>query len=430
MKADMQKIVFRLPRLGGSEIDARVLVWNKAPGESFAADETIAEVETDKAVVEVPAPAAGVMVRPLKAVDETAAFDEPLCEIEVDAAIAASLGEVVGASAPAANEVAAPAVQSAPAQAVAAVAAAPVPSANGRVFATPVARRAARDAGVDLASVHGSGPNGRIVLRDVAGAAPAGGGGIHAEHLNASAASQKTTAILIHGLYGDADTWAGVSKALADAGLPVLALDLPVHGRTTANARTLDEVVGAVAAFVRERVPGRKLLVGHSLGGAVAVKLAQALGERDIAGVALIAPAGLGTEIDAGFIDGMLHAGTPALLRREIDKLTVRAQPFSDARVADMHAQLRRRGEALQSFVPNFAVRGVQQVDVRAALEALTVPVSVFWGRQDRVIPWQHALSLPPSVALHLFPEAGHMPQWESGKVVAKALLGMAGAGR
>jgi pyruvate dehydrogenase E2 component (dihydrolipoamide acetyltransferase) len=300
------------------------------------------------------------------------------------------------------------------------------------VFASPAARKTAREAGIDLASPHGSGPNGRIVLRDLEGVAGGSAGGsaggeIFAQHLNASAASQKATAILIHGLYGDADTWAGVSKTLADAGVPVLAIDLPVHGRTTANARTFDEVVSAVTAFVRERVPGRKLLVGHSLGGAVAVKVAQALGERDVDGVALIAPAGLGTEIDAGFIEGMLHASTPALLRREIDKLTVRAQPFSDARVADMHTQLRRRGDALEAFVSRFAVRGVQQIDVRSALEALTVPVTVFWGRQDRVLPWQHALSLPPSVALHLFPEAGHMPQWENGKVVSKVLLRMAG---
>lgn len=424
MKAKMQKTMFRLPRLGGSETEARVLGWKKAPGESFVAGETLLEVETDKAVVEVPADVDGVMVQPLKDVDAYADFDEALAEIEVAADAAAAAD--------------------APAAAVAAAAAAPpveVPrgTTKGRVFATPVARKLAREKGIDLAVLRGSGISGRIVRRDVerggVGQGSTGNGrtheqvfrssrgDIHARRWNAAGRTDRATIVLVHGLYGDVDTWAALANSLADAGHPVLAVDLPLHGRTSTQAATLDELVQAVAEPLTAWVPGQKVLVGHSLGGAVAVKLALALDERNLDALALIAPAGLGTEIDQGFIDGMLHAGSAALLRREIDKLTHRPQPFSEARVADMHAGLLARRADLETLVSHLAVRSVQQIDIRSTLEALRVPVSVLWGRLDRVIPWQHALNLPPNVALHLFPDAGHMPQWENSRIVSEALL-------
>jgi 2-oxoglutarate dehydrogenase E2 component (dihydrolipoamide succinyltransferase) len=82
---------FCLPRLGGAESDARILVWKKAPGESFKADESILEVETDKAVVEVPAPCDGVMGQHLAAVDALVEFDQALAEISVSGGAAEPL---------------------------------------------------------------------------------------------------------------------------------------------------------------------------------------------------------------------------------------------------------------------------------------------------------------------------------------------------
>jgi pimeloyl-ACP methyl ester carboxylesterase len=444
----MQKTTFRLPRLGGAEAEARLLGWKKAPGEAFSAGDTLAEVETDKAIVDLPAPMDGVMVRPLKPVDAQVNFDEPLAEIEVgddvdlgdrpdaaddDAALASGAASAASASG------AMPAPQDSRA------AKSGTPASGQRVFATPVARRLARDAGIPLAGVQGSGVSGRIVRRDIERAAPHAAsrgagtprtdtfrtrrGDVHVRRWNVSTASGVPTTVLIHGLFGDVDTWAGLISGLADAGRPVLALDLPFHGRTSAQAATLEEIAEVTAEVLAAWAPGPKVLVGHSLGGAVAVKVAAAAAAGSVDGLALVAPAGLGTEIDQGFVDGMLHAATPALLRREIDKLTHRPPAFSEARVAEMHAGLRARSAGLEALVSRFAVRGVQQVDVRVELDALRVPVSVLWGRRDRVIPWQHALNLPPQVALHLFPEAGHMPQWEHTSIVSQAILRLVRAG-
>lgn len=430
----MHKTVFKLPRLGGNESEARILAWKKAPGEAFAADETLLEVETDKAVVEVPAPAAGVMGRPLKQADDYAAFDEALAEVELE-------GGEVFAQAEAGE---APAVTAAVPQALEPVPVAVPARAGERVRASPAARRAARDAGLDLAAVAGSGPAGRIVLRDLPAAAAGTTAGPAAQTVfrgahgelqlrrwNAAAAATLPTVVLIHGLYGDADTWAGIAKVLADAGLPVLAPDLPLHGGSAAGAARFADLADALQEMLDTLVPGPRLLVGHSLGGALALKLAQAPGGQKPHALALIAPAGLGTEIDQGFVDGMLHASEPALLRRELDKLTHRPQPFGAAWLGELHARLRGRAAALEALVGTFARRGTQQIDLRPALDALVtqgVPISVMWGRRDQVLPWPQALALPPQVALHLFAEAGHMPQVEQGSVVAGLLLRLAAA--
>ncbi len=439
----MQRLNFRLPRLGGAESEARVLAWKKAPGEPFAAGDTLLEVETDKAVVDVPAPAAGVLLRQLVAEDALAEFDAALAEIELADADAAAYRSAAGEGGerPGDTPTAAPTEATAPLPRTGTVVVA------GRVIATPVARRLAAEAGLALAAIPGSGPGGRIVRDDVrrrtAGARPAAAapavpqdlqfalrdGTVFVRRWNTPPAGQaRLTTVLLHGLFGDVDTWSGLASSLAERGHALLALDLPAHGRTTTSGRSLDDLARVVAQVLAELAPGPKLLVGHSLGGALAVKLAGLPELRGLQALALIAPAGFGTEINQGFLQGMLHAGTPALFRRELEKLARRLPAFGDALVAQLHAGTRSRADALAAVIEGFAVQGVQQLDLRAALEALPVPVSVLWGRLDQVIPWSHALQLTPRAALHLFPDAGHMPQWECSSLVAELLDRLAGA--
>jgi pyruvate dehydrogenase E2 component (dihydrolipoamide acetyltransferase) len=66
---------------------------------------------------------------------------------------------------------------------------------------------------------------------------------------------------------------------------------------------------------------------------------------------------------------------------------------------------------------------GTQAFDVGAALSRVRCPTAIVWGRQDRIIPWRHALRAPGRVALHLFDEVGHLPQLEAADELA-ALVG------
>lgn len=153
-----------MPALSPTMTEGTLARWLKKEGETIKAGEVIAEIETDKATMEVEAVDEGVLGRILVADGtEGVKVNDPIAVL-VDA------GEAVpDGAAPARAVPTAPMAAPVP---VAAPVAAPAPVANGhvegmRVFASPLARRMAQQAGIDLSSLHGSGPNGRIVRADI-----------------------------------------------------------------------------------------------------------------------------------------------------------------------------------------------------------------------------------------------------------------------
>ena len=149
-----------VPQLSESVSEATLLTWKKKPGEAVQADEILIEVETDKVVLEVPAPASGVLSEIVKGDGSMVTSGEVLARIDTDGKAAAA--PAATASAPAA----------APAPAVAAqVAAAASTSAAG--IASPAASKILADKGVSAASVAGTGRDGRITKGDALGASAA-----------------------------------------------------------------------------------------------------------------------------------------------------------------------------------------------------------------------------------------------------------------
>jgi pyruvate dehydrogenase E2 component (dihydrolipoamide acetyltransferase) len=153
-----------MPALSPTMTEGTLARWLKKEGDAIKSGDVIAEIETDKATMEVEAVDEGVLGKILVG-DGTAGVkvNEPI-------AILVDKGEAVPSAAPAAPAptIAAPALQrnghdTQPS------AAAPVPeaAAGERIFASPLARRMAQQAGIDLANLQGSGPNGRIVKADI-----------------------------------------------------------------------------------------------------------------------------------------------------------------------------------------------------------------------------------------------------------------------
>src|SRR5438034_11782428 len=149
--------------------EGRLVKWHKREGDAVKTGETLAEVETDKAVMDLVARADGV----LRQVAVTEGQTVPVGNV---VAFIAAPGETVGPSAQAPAP--APAgkregggATPAPAHAVATAPSTLVADAT-RVKASPLAKRMARESGVDLKLVTGSGPGGRVVKRDLEGAAP------------------------------------------------------------------------------------------------------------------------------------------------------------------------------------------------------------------------------------------------------------------
>ena len=155
-----------MPQLGYDMREGTVVRWVKQEGDEVIANEVIAEIETDKAVVEFKPTTGGVLRRIVAGEGEAVPVGQLIAVIgDADEALPDDLGGPAAApTAPAAAPETAPAPTPA-----AATETAPA----GEVRASPIARRLAREKGVDLASVSGSGPGGRIVEADVLAAADA-----------------------------------------------------------------------------------------------------------------------------------------------------------------------------------------------------------------------------------------------------------------
>ncbi len=151
---------FRLPDIGEGLTEAEVVRWLVPVGGTVAADEPVVEVETDKAVVEIPSPYAGVVLHHGAAEGETVRVGEILVVIGEEGETwggetGADAAPIVGTLDDEAEELAVPS-----------------PSSSGRKLqALPVVRKLARELGVDLTTVVGTGPRGRITREDVLAAA-------------------------------------------------------------------------------------------------------------------------------------------------------------------------------------------------------------------------------------------------------------------
>ncbi|RQU89917.1 2-oxoglutarate dehydrogenase complex dihydrolipoyllysine-residue succinyltransferase [Burkholderia cenocepacia] len=162
----MAIVEVKVPQLSESVSEATMLQWKKKPGEAVAQDEILIELETDKVVLEVPAPAAGVLAQVLQNDGDTVVADQIIATIDTEAKAgaaeaAAGAAEVKPAAAPAAAA-AAPAAQPAAA------------TASSSASASPAAAKLLAEKGLSTGDVAGSGRDGRVTKGDAlaAGSAP------------------------------------------------------------------------------------------------------------------------------------------------------------------------------------------------------------------------------------------------------------------
>lgn len=151
-------IEVKVPQLPESVADATLVNWHKSPGDSVARDENLVDLETDKVVLEVPAPAAGVLTEIKIENGATVTSGELLATLEPAAAGAAAVAPVASAV---------PEPQAAPAPSMAAPAAAPAASAEHAGKLSPAVRRLLEEHDLDPAQIQGSGRGGRILKSDV-----------------------------------------------------------------------------------------------------------------------------------------------------------------------------------------------------------------------------------------------------------------------
>ena len=390
-----------MPRLGETMEEGTITAWLVAEGARYERGAPILEVETDKTVAEVPALRAARLVEILARPGDVVAVDRPIARIELAAGDARpappaepgpeSPGEAPAVAAPVGSGPASPARR-----------------------ATPAARRAARQAGVAIEALRGTGRRGRIELSDVEAAGR--GGALAATQYGPPGPAR---VVLIHGFAGDRLTFDRLGKALGRGGLPVRAVDLPGHGETRDEARSIDDLVSALAAELASRPPAH--LVAHSLGAAVAVRaVADGAPARSLT---LIAPAGIGPAIDGAFVAGMAEPASAGAVGHLLRRVSVRAAGFSEEMVTRVHGAL--AGGRLAALAAEVAAGDRQRIDVVPALARLAerLPVRILTGHRDAILDWRDALAVSPRIAVHHFPEAGHMPHWDAPDTVRDLLI-------
>ncbi|WP_136442634.1 acetoin dehydrogenase dihydrolipoyllysine-residue acetyltransferase subunit [Pacificoceanicola onchidii] len=411
------------PKASLEKTSGEISNWNVSAGDKVSIGDILFEVEDDKATVEVDSPADGYIGQLFETGEEidvggvVATIYETREDMETEASAPAAAAPVADL-----QEAAAPVAKAAEN--------APQPAPSGKIKSTPLARRIARDNGLSLTGLAGTGPNGRVQKRDVlaALAAPV------AAPLTASSPTttptmapdaarlnavwyQKGTGepvAFLHGFGADVAIWGGLLSG-ARYDFPAIALDLPCHGASDGETPAdLDAIAARVEATLLAEGVREVTLAAHSFGGAVAARLASR-GVLRIRALCLFAPAGLSPEINHAFVAAMLRSQSREALRPWLEQLVVDPSLITEAFLERSMAgrATAEKMAALQSFAQTFLPDGTQRFNVTRDLAGYLGPLRVIYGRQDRILPASAAQNLPGNAALHLWDNCGHMPHFE-----------------
>jgi len=162
-----------MPKLGLTMTEGTITEWRIQPGEAFSAGQIVAVVETEKIANELEAPSPGVMSKHLVEGGQTVPVGTPIAQWELEggdsATKSATNQKQSDNNTRSATQTSSPRAQKVP-TGPSLSATPPVKKNGSRIIATPLARRLARDRGIDLSRIQGTGPNGRIKAQDLAGA--------------------------------------------------------------------------------------------------------------------------------------------------------------------------------------------------------------------------------------------------------------------
>ena len=304
--------------------------------------------------------------------------------------------------------------------------------------ATPAARRLARERGLQLVDIAGSGPHGRVAAQDVLRAAmpeeipgPAGNSAAHPQLLHSITLRNGSgdPLVLLHGFAAQSNSWRPFSQAVARLGgveAGMLAVDLPAHGKSAAEAAgSLEEMVAALEHTLLDAGVERCHLAGHSFGGALALATSAQSSRLEVRSLALLAPAGLGPESNGAFLRGLTDATRRSSLVPWLKQLFADPARLDEGFIATAWQQLENAEarERLAVVADTFFPDGTQRLDLRHLLNDLTMPVRVLWGQQDRILPVRHADGLPGHIAVHRFAGVGHLPYVEAEAEVARVVV-------
>ena len=230
--------------------------------------------------------------------------------------------------------------------------------------------------------------------------------------------------LFIHGFGGDRLGWMFNQGALAETHA-TFAVDLPGHGGSSKDVGdgSVATLADSVAAFMDAAAVEKAHVVGHSMGGAVALYLALRQPAR-VSSATLVAPAGLGPDINMEFIDGFITQSRARKLRGVLEMLVADPGLITAEMIEEVVRFKRLDGvrAALASLKEGLFPGGSQRPFPAEEMAALAVPAQAVWGERDRILPVSHADALPAAVQVIRIPDAGHLPHMERAGTVNDAI--------
>lgn len=230
--------------------------------------------------------------------------------------------------------------------------------------------------------------------------------------------------VLLHGFGASHVVWHDVVERLCDA-RRVFAYDLPGHAQSLAvPAGSAAVAAQSVLADLERRGLTRIDMVGHSMGGAAAA-LAALMEPDRVASLTLLAPGGFGREINHRLLRRYAAAEKEDEIALLLEQFFGWEKPLPPGLVA-REAESRRiagANAALMTIVETFFDGTSQRLVPVGDLAALTMPIKVIWGTQDRVLPTRQAHRLPGRMAVHIYEGVGHMLPQEIPDEVAGLIL-------
>lgn len=462
----MKEKIFSLPRMGETMEEGTVLTWLKSPGDSFKRGEVLLELETDKMVVEVPALEDGNLLEILASEQSSVEIGSALALIGMRDSVHnlktnknknkdSRIEEFQGLVTTQSSEKQEP----------------HPPKSSMRDFekddfeilspqtkeenirATPAARRLAQFHAIPLLKVTGTGPMGRVEKKDVGNIirniqkprfvdAEKTGEESAEQNLeerssnigdpqlsyNRRGISEQTPLLFIHGFGTDSQTWRYSLGELSKT-REVWTIDLPGHGNSLGfpmayeSQSLFNEYAQILKEFLANAGLKRVHLLGHSLGGGIALQFA--LNQlNSVSSLTLFAPMGLGSSINGKFIESFAKGLSVQEIRETLNLLFYKNSWVTDSLVnatvlQHQNPEFRKILSRLASILQK---QDEQNWQVRDELQKLSIPVKLIWGKEDQVLPSSHALDLPGSFAIHIFPNTGHMVHIEQSHLINRLI--------
>jgi len=230
--------------------------------------------------------------------------------------------------------------------------------------------------------------------------------------------------LLLHGFGGDSGGW-GLLQASLSSAHDVIAVDLPGHGASDKRLAgpSLSDQARFVARFLETIGIDRAHVVGHSMGGGIALALTLMCAAK-VASLTLLAPAGLGPEINVGYLKDFVAAERRKDVEAALERLFAQRHFVSRALAENVTKYKRQDGvrAALDRLLEGF-VRGAGQAEnFRSGLPQIDVPIVILWGLDDRIIPASHADAMPAGVVVERIEGVGHMPHVEAADTVVRRI--------